>query len=139
MVPWPGLLVTRMPPLCPRKIPWTAAKPNPRPVNFVVKKGSNIFASVCSSMPQPVGGTFHGFLDYVNVLACRFGRWQLQLDKISVAHDPGQDVVEVVGDSPGQDAKAFEFLGVEQSAFHVQLLLLGPFSVGDVPHDYLAC
>ena len=83
-------------------------------------------------LPGQVGGTFDSLLDYVKVFTCRFGLWQLHLDQIGVAHDPGEDIVEVVGDSTGQNSQAFEFLGVEQSAFHVQFLLLGPFAVGDV-------
>ena len=60
----------------------------------------------------------------------------MHLDEISVAHDSGQDIVEVVGDPTGQNPQAFEFLGVEETAFHVQFFFLGPFSLGDVPqHD----
>ena len=44
--PRPGWLLTSNVPLCPRTIPWTAARPSPRPVNFVVKKGSKILAIV---------------------------------------------------------------------------------------------
>ena len=41
-VPSPGLLMTSMVPPWSRTIPWTAARPMPRPVNLVVKKGSKI-------------------------------------------------------------------------------------------------
>jgi len=44
--------------------------------------------------------------------------------------DGCEDVVEVVGDSTGQNPQAFEFLGVEQLAFHFQSLLFGSFSLG---------
>ncbi len=44
------------PPLL-RTIPFTAANPNPRPVNLVEKKGSNILPLVSSSIPRPVSLT----------------------------------------------------------------------------------
>ena len=53
----PISLDTWIAPLWPWTMPWTADSPNPRPVNFVVKKGSNILARVCPSMPQPVSET----------------------------------------------------------------------------------
>src|ERR1051326_2823770 len=50
--PFPKALFTRISPLWTRIIPDTAANPNPRPANFVVKNGSNIFA---------FGGLIHAF------------------------------------------------------------------------------
>jgi len=38
-------------------MPRTAAIPSPRPVSFVEKNGSNIRASVCSFMPEPLSTT----------------------------------------------------------------------------------
>ena len=58
----------------------------------------------------------------------------MDLGEIGVAHDPGQDIVEVMGDPTGENAQAFEFLGVEETTLHFQLLLLGTFAVGDVLH-----
>ena len=38
-------------------MPRTAERPRPRPVNLVVKKGSNIRAAIDGSMPAPVSET----------------------------------------------------------------------------------
>src|SRR5690348_16838387 len=40
-----------------RTMPDAAARPSPRPTNFVVKKGSKILAFVSSSIPWPVSCT----------------------------------------------------------------------------------
>ena len=56
VVPLPSSLLTVMAPLWPRTMPRTAAIPNPRPVNFVVKKVKES-ARVSWSMPQPVSAT----------------------------------------------------------------------------------
>ena len=58
VVPWPRSLSISMAPRWARTMPSTAASPSPRPVNFVVKKGSKIFSRVSSSMPQPVSVTW---------------------------------------------------------------------------------
>ena len=57
MVPLPGAVSTAIAPLCARMMPSTAERPRPRPVNFVVKKGSKILAFTSSDMPQPVSLT----------------------------------------------------------------------------------
>src|SRR3954463_10159671 len=57
VVPAPGALSTEMAPACERTMPWTAAKPRPRPVDLVVKKGSKILARVAPDIPQPVSET----------------------------------------------------------------------------------
>ena len=53
----PGELLTRRAPPWLRTMPITAASPSPRPVNFVVKKGSKILARVVSSIPDPLSRT----------------------------------------------------------------------------------
>jgi hypothetical protein len=57
VVPRPGSLSTRSAPRCPRTTPRTVARPNPRPVVFVVKNGSKMRAIVAASMPQPLSAT----------------------------------------------------------------------------------
>ena len=57
VAPFSAALSTRIAPRWPRTIPSTAAMPSPRPVNFVVKNGSNIRFCVCSSIPQPLSAT----------------------------------------------------------------------------------
>ena len=42
VLPLPGSVTTSMSPWCALTIPRTADNPSPRPMNFVVKKGSNI-------------------------------------------------------------------------------------------------
>ena len=54
VLPFPGALSTVMKPPLLLTMPWTAARPRPRPVNLVVKKGSKIRALVSSSMPEPL-------------------------------------------------------------------------------------
>ena len=56
-VPFPGAPSTRSVPLCAWMIPSTAASPNPRPRNFVVKNGSQTLARVESSIPIPSSST----------------------------------------------------------------------------------
>ncbi len=56
-VPRPTSLSTDRPPLWPRTMPSTAARPRPRPVNFVVKKGSKTRSRVAASMPSPSSRT----------------------------------------------------------------------------------
>src|ERR1700761_1741630 len=51
--PLPGCDFTSMAPPWPFTIPNVAANPRPRPVNFVVKKGSNMRARVAASIPWP--------------------------------------------------------------------------------------
>ena len=54
VVPLPGLLsISAVPPRL-RRIPSTTASPKPRPVDLVLKKGSNILACVSGDIPQPV-------------------------------------------------------------------------------------
>ena len=44
-------------PRCPRAMPWTTARPSPRPVNFVVKKGSKILSITSAVIPHPESAT----------------------------------------------------------------------------------
>ncbi len=57
VVPAPGADSTRIAPACERMIPWIADMPRPRPLVFVVKKGSKTWASTSSVIPQPVSRT----------------------------------------------------------------------------------
>ena len=54
VVPLPISDSTASPPLCPRTIPKTAAKPSPLPVVLVVKNGSKILANVDEDIPSPL-------------------------------------------------------------------------------------
>ena len=55
--PAPGVLSTVTSPPLWWTIPYTDASPRPTPSSRVVKNGSKICASVCSSMPMPVSAT----------------------------------------------------------------------------------
>ena len=57
VVPWFGAVSSWTKPSWPRTIPSTAARPSPRPANFVEKNGSNILCTVSGSMPHPVSET----------------------------------------------------------------------------------
>ena len=57
VLPRPGSLRTSRAPRCTRAMPCTAASPRPRPVNFVVKKGSKTFSITSAVIPHPVSAT----------------------------------------------------------------------------------
>ena len=54
------------------------------------------------------------------------------LEELDAAHDPHEQVVEVVGDPPGQDAEALQLLGAAAPLLQAAALLLGALPLGDV-------
>ena len=49
-----------------------------------------------------------------------------------VAQHAGQQVVEVVGDAAGQDAKALQLLGVLELGLELATVVLGPLVFGEI-------
>lgn len=71
VLPLPGSLATRIMPLCARMIPSAAERPRPRPMNFVVKKGSPEACSTMYGLERFVraSGLEHSLLELVKLRA----------------------------------------------------------------------
>lgn len=61
----------------------------------------------------------------------RFVR-QIDQRQVGIAQDGRQQVVKVVSDATGQDAEAFQFLGVQDLSLQPAALFLGALALGDV-------
>ena len=90
------------------------------------------FARVGQHLPRQVGGPAHGLLDNFEIGARRLGGRQTHQGQFGITEDSGEDVVEVVGNSAGQHADAFQLLGMEQPAFQFQFLALCAFFLADI-------
>ena len=81
-------------------------------------------ARVGQHLTGQVGGAVRGLGGLLDVRTGRGVRRDLPEGHVEVGQDRHQQVVEVVGDAPGQDAQALELLGVEQPPLQLQALLI---------------
>jgi hypothetical protein len=90
------------------------------------------FAGVGEELLAELGGPERGRLDLADVgRGWRVGR-QLEPDEARIAHDAGEQIVEIVRDAAGEHAEAFEFLGFEKFALHRESFRLGLFALRDL-------
>ncbi len=88
-------------------------------------------AGIGQHLPRQFRSPLHRFLDHLDVRSRRLGGGQFSQCQVGVAHDPGQDVVEIMGDAAGQDTQAFQFLGMPKLPFSFPQRRFGSFLVLD--------
>jgi hypothetical protein len=92
-------------------------------------------AGVGEHLVGEVGRPLRRRVDVADELPHRGLRRGLRQGEIRIAEDHHQQVVEVVGDSPGQDAETFEFLRLLHPPLEDQALVLGVAPPGAVDRD----
>jgi|ETNmetMinimDraft_26_1059896.scaffolds.fasta_scaffold44125_2 hypothetical protein len=87
-------------------------------------------ARVGQHLVGQLGGALGRLLDPIQMGRQRRLGWGLHHRQAHMAQDPHQQVVEVVGDTPGQHAQALQLLGVVDPGFQIAAFPLGSLALG---------
>ena len=82
------------------------------------------FPRVRQHLLGEIGGAFGRGLDLGNMLSNRRQRTQRVESKVSVAQNPDEQVIEIVGDATCQNAQTLEFLGLLNLGLSIVSVLL---------------
>jgi hypothetical protein len=95
--------------------------------------GKTAFAGICQHLLAEVGCTHGGFLDaFEKSSQFRVGRRDAHLRKVGITENCGKQVIEIVGDSARQNAKALKFLGIEQFSLKSLAMLFFLANLSDI-------
>ena len=97
-------------------------------IQIVGFEGNRLFAAEFQETPGEVGGLLRRGHYLVYMRPQRIIAADLRLDQVGAAHDDHEDIVEVMGHSPGEGADGLQFPGLGE-------LVHEPLLFGDVPSD----